>query len=103
MVASGLISNGFVGPAFAREHRMLGFDGLARTGRRRDSDELPDELPAQHAVVFEPLIAALELGHVVAEARFSGAPARHSVRIKACEQIGPEIGHSLSVSPILRQ
>jgi hypothetical protein len=59
---------------------------------------LTEELPAEHAVVFEPLIASLELGDAV----FSGAPRRHRVKIKACEQIGPEIGHSLSVSPILR-
>ena len=103
MVADGLVSDGLVGPGFACEHRMLRFDGLARTGRRRDSDELAEELPAKHAVVFEPLIAALELGHVVAEVRFSGTPRRHRVKIKACEQIGPEIGHYLSVSPILRQ
>ena len=30
------------------------------------------------------------------------AAVRHRMKIKACEQIGPEIGHSLSVSPILR-
>ena len=103
MVAGGLVSNGFVGPALAREHRVLGFDGLVRTGRRRDSDELAEELPAEHAVVIQPLIAALELGHVVAGALLSGAPRRHRMKIKACEEIGPEIGHSLSVSPILRQ
>ena len=67
MVADGLVSDGLVGPGFACEHRMLRFDGLARTGRRRDSDELAEELPAKHAVIFE-------LGHVVAEVRFSGAP-----------------------------
>jgi hypothetical protein len=56
-------------------------------------------LTAEHAVVFQPLIAALELGDVL----FSGAPGRHRMKIKAREQIGPEIGHALSVSPILRQ
>ena len=97
-MANGLVSDGLVGTAFAGEHRMLGLDGLVRTDRRRDLDELAEELAAEHAVVFEPLIAAFELGDAV----FSGAPRRQGVKIKAREQIGPEIGHSLSVSPILR-
>jgi hypothetical protein len=98
VVPDGLVSDGLVGQAFAGEHRMLGLDGFVRTDRRRDLDELSEELAAEHAVVFEPLIAALELGGDA----FSGAPRRHRTKIKACEQIGPEIGHSLSVSPILR-
>ena len=103
MVAGGLVSDGFVGPALAGEHRMLGFDVLVRASCRRDSDELAEQLPAEHAVVLQLLIAALELGHVVAGALVSGAPRRHRMEIKAREQIGPEIGHSLSVSPVLRQ
>jgi hypothetical protein len=98
VMPDGLVSDGLVGPAFAGEPRMLGLDGFVRTDRRRDLDELTEELPAEHAVVFEPLIASLELGDAV----FSDAPRRHRVKIKACKQIGPEIGHSLSVSPILR-
>lgn len=82
---------------------MLGFDGLVRTSCRRDSKELGEELPAEHAVVIELLIAALELGHVIAGALLSGAPRRHRMKLKASEEIGPEIGHSLSVSPVLRQ
>jgi hypothetical protein len=77
VVAGGsekLVSNGFVGPALAREHHMLGFDGLARTSRRRDSDELVEELPAEHAVILQPLIAALELGYFLVGALCSGAP-----------------------------
>jgi hypothetical protein len=77
VVAGGsekLVSNGFVGPALAREHHMLGFDGLARTSRRRDSDELAEELPAEHAVILQPLIAALELGYFLVGALCSGAP-----------------------------
>jgi hypothetical protein len=97
VVPDGLVSDGLVGPAFAGAHRMLGLDGFVRTDCRRDLDELSEELAAEHAVVFEPLIAALELGGDA----FSGAPRRHRVKIKACKQIGPEIGHSLSVSPIL--
>ena len=103
VVASGLISNGFVGPAFAREHRMQGFGGLVRTAQAGDSEELAEQLPAEHAVVIQLLIAALELGHVVAGALLSGAPRRHRMKIKACEEIGPEIGHALSVSLVLRQ
>jgi hypothetical protein len=50
-------------------------------------------------VVIQVLIAALELG----DALFPDAPRRHRVKIKAVEQIGPEVGHALSVSLILRQ
>jgi hypothetical protein len=39
-----------------------------------DSDELSEERPAEHALVLQLLVAALELGHVVAEALMSGAP-----------------------------
>jgi hypothetical protein len=35
---------------------------------------LAEELPAEHAVVLESLIAALELGHGVAGAPLSGPP-----------------------------
>jgi hypothetical protein len=35
---------------------------------------LAKELPAEHAVAFEPLIAAFELGDVLAGVRFSGPP-----------------------------
>jgi hypothetical protein len=78
-----------VGPAFTREHRMLRFDGLAWTGCRRYSDELAEGLPAEHPVVFQLSIAALELGHVVVGDLVSGAPRRHWLWIKAREQIGP--------------
>ena len=47
---------------------------LSGTGCRRDSDELAEQLPAEHAVVLQSLIAALELGHGVAGALASGAP-----------------------------
>ena len=76
---------------------------FVRTRHGGDSDELAEELAAEHAVVLQLLIAALELGHVVAGVRLSGAPRRHRMKIKTREQIGPEIGHSLSVSRILRQ
>ena len=99
MVAGGAVVDRLVGPAFACEHRVLGFDGLVRTDRRRDLDELAEELSAEHAVVFQPLIAALELG----DALVPGALRRHRVEIEAREQIRPEIGHALSVSLILRQ
>jgi hypothetical protein len=85
MVAGGLVSNGFVGPAFAREHRMLGFDGFVRTGQRGDPDELTQELPAEDAVVIQLLIAGREFGHVVAGDLTSGAPRRHRMKIKTCE------------------
>jgi hypothetical protein len=103
VVVGGFVANGFVGEAFAREHRMLRLGGLVRTGQAGDSEELAEELPAEHAVVIQPLVAALELGHVAAGALLSGAPRGHRTEIKACEEIGPEIGHALSVSPILRQ
>jgi hypothetical protein len=103
VVAGGLVSNGFVGPALASEHRVLGFDVLVRTSCRRDSKELAEELPAEHAVVIELLIATLELGHVVAGVLFFGGPRRHRMKIRASEEIGPEIGHSLSVILILHQ
>jgi hypothetical protein len=73
-LAGGLVSNGFVGPALASEHRVLGFDVLVRTSCRRDSKELAEELPAEDAVVIQLLIAALELGDVVAGVLFSGVP-----------------------------
>jgi len=84
-VAGGLVANGFVGPAFACEHRMLGFDGLVRKGQAGDSKELAEELPAENAVVIQLLIAALELGDVVAGVLFSGPPRRHRTKIKARE------------------
>jgi len=40
-----------------------------------------EELPAEHTVVFQALIAALELG----DALFCGAPRRHRVQIKTGE------------------
>jgi hypothetical protein len=46
---------------------------------------LAEELPAEDAVVIQLLIAALELGHVVAGGLFSGAPRRHRTKIKARE------------------
>jgi len=99
VVAGGAVVDRFLGTAFACKDCVLGFDGLVRTDGRRDLDELAEELPAEYAVVFQALIAALELGYRA----FSGALRRHRAKIKACEQIGPEIGHSLSVSPVLRQ
>ena len=74
MLAGGFVSNGFVGPALAGEHRVLGFDVLGGKSCRRDSDELAEELPAEHTVVLQSLIAALELGHGVVGALLSGAP-----------------------------
>jgi len=103
VLAGGLVSNGFVGPALAGEYRVLGFDVLGGKSCRRDSDELAEELPAEHAVVLQSLIAALQLGHGVVGALLSGAPRRHRMKIKTFQEIGPEIGHSLSVSPVLRQ
>ena len=64
MVAGGLIPDGFVSPAFAAEHRMLGFDVLVRAGCRCDSDELGEQLPTEYTVVLQSLIAAFELGNV---------------------------------------
>jgi hypothetical protein len=64
---------------------MLRFDGLVGTRHGGDSDELAKELPAEHAVIFQLLIAAFELGHVVAGAVLSGAPRRHGTEIKASE------------------
>jgi hypothetical protein len=49
---------------------MQGLDGLVGRRCQGDLNELGEELPAEHAVVFQPLIAALELGYVL----FSGAP-----------------------------
>ena len=103
MVAGGLIPDGFVSPAFAAEHRMLGFDVLVRAGCRCDSDELGEQLPTEYTVELQSLIAAFELGNVRAGALASGVPRWHRLGIKAREQIGPEIGHSLSVSPVLHQ
>ena len=103
MLAGGLVSNGFVGPALAGEYRVLGFDVLGGKSCRRDSDELAEELPAEHAVVLQSLIAALQLGRGVVGALLSGVPRRHRMKIKTFQEIGPEIGHSLSVSPVLRQ
>jgi hypothetical protein len=103
MLAGGLVANGFVGPALASEHSVLGFDVLVRTNCRRDSEELAEQLPAEDAVVIQLLIAALELGRLVAGALLCGARRRHRMKIKACEEIGPEIGHALSVSLVLRQ
>jgi hypothetical protein len=48
-------------------------------------------------MVIQALIAALELVYALV----SDAPRRHRVEIKAREQIGPEIGHTFSVSVIL--
>jgi len=53
-----------------------------------------EELPAEHAVVLQSLIAALELGYGVAGAPLSGAPRRHRMKIKTFQEIGPGIGHS---------
>jgi len=103
VLAGGLVSNGFVGPALAGEYRVLGFDVLGGKSCRRDSDELAEELPAEHAVVLQSLIAALQLGRGVVGALLSGVPRRHRMKIKTFQEIGPEIGHSLSVSPVLRQ
>ena len=47
--------------------------------------------------------AASELVMIYAGALASGVPRWHRLGIKAREQIGPEIGHSLSVSLVLRQ
>ena len=78
MVAGGAVPDRLIGAAFAREHRVLGFDGLVRTDRRRYLEELAEQLAAEHAMVFQVLIAALELGDVA----LSGAPRRHRVQIK---------------------
>jgi hypothetical protein len=42
-------------------------------------------LPAEDAVVIEPLIATLELGHDAVGSVASGAPRRHRIEIKASE------------------
>ncbi|MDT7766295.1 MAG: hypothetical protein QOC63_5715 [Mycobacterium sp.] len=44
VVVGGLVPNGFVGPAFPSERHKLRFNGLGRTRRRGDSDELAEEL-----------------------------------------------------------
>ena len=64
---------------------------------------MAEELPAEHAVVLQSLIAALELGHGVAGVLLSAAPRRHRMKIKTFLEIGPEIVHSLNVSPVLYQ
>jgi len=92
VLAGGFVSNGFVGPALAGEHRVLGFDVLGGTSCRRDSGELAEELPAEHAVVLQSLIAALELGYGVAGAPLSGAPRRHRMKIKTFQEIGQRSG-----------
>jgi hypothetical protein len=51
-------------------------------------------------VAFEPLMAAPELVTSLPMPS-SPVPRRHRMEIKACEQIGSEIGHSLNVSVIL--
>ena len=81
MVAGGSVSDRFVGTTLAGEHRVLGLDPLVRANRRGDLDELAEKLAAEHPVVFEPLIAALELGDAV----LSGALRRRRARIKAYE------------------
>ena len=78
MMACGAVLDRLVGAAFAREHCVLGFDGLVRTDRRRYLEELAEQLAAEHAMVFQVLIAALELGDVP----LAGAPRRHRVQIK---------------------
>ena len=82
MVAGGLIPDGFVSPAFAAEHRMLGFDVLVRAGCRCDSDELGEQLPTEYTVVLQSLIAAFELGNVRAGALASGVPRVGAGRIR---------------------
>ena len=102
VVAGGLIPNGFVGPAFAREHRMLGFDGLVRSRSGRRFGGIGRAAARRTRGGNPAADCALELGHVVAGAPLR-RPRRHRMKIKACEQIGPEIGHALSVSLVLRQ
>jgi hypothetical protein len=102
-VPGGLVPDGFVSPAFTAEHRMLGFDVLVWAGCRSDSDELGEQLPTEQTVVLQSLIAAFELGYAGTGAPASGVTRWHRLGTEAREQIGPEIGHSLSVSPVLRQ
>ncbi len=64
-----LVADRFVGPAFPREHRVLGFDGLIRAGQRCDPEKLAEKLATEHPVVLELLIPALEYACTVAVRR----------------------------------
>jgi hypothetical protein len=89
-----LVADRFIGSALAGEDRVLGFDGFLRTGQRCDPEELAEQLTTEHPVVLQLLIPAVVLcGHAVA--------GRGLGDVQAAEQIGPEIGHPLSVSQIL--
>ncbi len=85
MVSGGLVPDRFVGPTLACKDRVLRFDRLVRTGRRRDLDELAEKLTAEYSVVLQLLIATLEFGDVVVGALTFGATRRHRLKIKACE------------------
>ena len=55
-----VVADRLVGSALPHENRVLGFDRLIRTGQRRDAEELPEDLAAEHPVIFQLLIPALE-------------------------------------------
>jgi hypothetical protein len=75
-----------IGTVLERVHtnRRRGYD--VRTSRRCYANELGEELAAEHAMVFQALIATFELGDIAAGALFAGAPtapglvSRHSGR-----------------------
>jgi hypothetical protein len=83
-----------IGSALPHENRVLGFHRLIRTGQRRDAEELPEDLAAEHPVIFQLLIPALEYVRIAVSRRCRGD-------VQTRKQIGPEIGHSPSVSQIL--
>ena len=90
-------NNGFACMTSARETQQ-GFLGVGRNERA----VFGQHVAAAEAATVRQLGTALELGHAIAGALLSGAPRRHRMKIKTREQIGPQIGHSLSVSRILR-
>lgn len=103
MVAGRLVLDGFVRPSFSRKHGVLRLDCLVRTSCGCDSNELGEELAAEHSVVFQSLVATFEPRTISCVAPVTGALRRHRAELEALQQIGPEIGHSASVSHVLQQ
>jgi hypothetical protein len=89
-VKGDVVFDGLVGPALAGEDRVKRLDRLLRAHQRSRTDELGEELTTEHSVVFEVLITG---GEVVSRPRGADVQAR--------EQVGPKLGHPLSVSEIL--
>jgi hypothetical protein len=89
-VNGDVVFDGLLGPTLPGEDRVQRLDRLARADERRRADELGEKLATEHSVVFEALIAG---GEVVSRPRGADVQAR--------EQVGPELGHPLSVSEIL--